>query len=1067
MGKAQDEIPAEEVLQRSVCYWIESDEELSHDEFEEEAEHEDEDDEPADGHLTKQHASIPLDEVVLKHGVPESIFVYFVSKDMSATESCQSLPFTLLLVISYTLLAINHDVAPMVNAVEDSIGHDIEDNANFAFTGAFMGHKDINDVNTHADFWSWMQRGFLPLLWQQSYSLSEGRNMSEPYVEQFAPTYTRRQRGVLLNYNRIVLGVRMSQERTAEVIAGEQTECAFERLKSLYNKECVGGRGYELEPEVFEARKTTNPTRIHWLYINDDVEYIRQQLVQMEKSGWLDENTKKIELAMPVYNAEYGIHTMFLASFFFSRGGHIWKSLIPLSAFAQTWNSKQSIFYDLIWMLCIVYVIVIEGMEIVDVLREHGTIGVLTEYIGFWNGVDWVSVVAGLVICTMFLANVNNLAKMNDAISELGDIDEAREKSKYRVAGKGYVTALEAEIQFAYIFRMVQALYPLFIALRLFKAFGSQPRLAVVTQTLKKAWVDLFHFGIIFVSVFFTYTVAAVVLFGREVHSFTTLFRAMITCFRAMFGDFDWDELRLVGRSDAFLWFLPFMVIIVLVLLNMLIAIVMDAYDEVITGLDHEDGMLIMMKKAYKQKLSAWRKEDVPMFDVLRGVNAKIKERLKRQKEEDEGADLGDDIDSDESDDHMPKGKFGGNSAGKFGKKSKKPKATRALKEKKETCITIGVLKELFPDVMHTWQAKKLIKDGILHYYRAHKQVGDINELLTTVSRINYRTKRLKDKTKARMEREGLAVNNPDNINNITQECLAEIDTARQDLVEWLTLDEDDIILPTHWLRPAEKQAHSGEVAVSRSSSRVTEWAPPARSKGGLLATMKSYAGGDSGTKGAPDGHEGGTLQLLADEDLVLKACRGAGISSTYDHLRKQAVGKHVQVLARDDDGTVMVRIPGVGDVWFAATAFVPSVKSRDDYFMEDGSTQVSDSGGADELEARAAGLEQEVTHGKEVVEECLQALKTLHDDVMKMKADKRKGVEKFQHYRHQAVALQRENVAEKERFKQSQALVKEVTSDRDNYYEKVKQLVKENHDLEILVEQAEITRGVSPRQRR
>lgn len=1058
-----DKEGAEEILQRSVCYWIESDEEASHDEFEDEADHEDEDDGLVDENQTQQHTSIHIDDVVIKHGVPESVFTHFVQKDMSATESCQSLPFTLLLVISYTLLAINHDVAPMVNAVEDSIGHDIEDNANFAFTGDSMGHKDINDVNTHADFWSWAQRGFLPLLWQQSYSLAEGRNESEPYVAQAAEVYSRRQRGVMLNYNRIVLGVRLSQERTQEVIDGVAIECGFERLNSLYGKSCVGGGGYELEPEVFEARKTTNPTRIHWLYINDDQEFIRQQLVQLEKSGWLDENTKKIELAMPVYNAEYGIHTMFLASFFFSRGGHIWKSLIPLSAFAQTWNSKQSIFYDLIWIMCILYIIVVEGMEIVDVLREHGTMGLVTEYIGFWNAVDWVSVVAGLVICTMFLANVNNLAKMNDAISELGDINEDLERSKYRAAGKEYVTALEAELQFAYIFRMVQALYPLFIALRLFKAFGSQPRLAVVTQTLKKAWVDLVHFGIIFCSVFFTYTVAAVVLFGREVHSFTTLFRAMITCFRAMFGDFDWDELRLVGRSDAFLWFLPFMVIIVLVLLNMLIAIVMDAYDEVIAGLDHEDGMLVMMKKAYRQKLSAWRKEDVPMFDVLRGVNARMKERLKRQKEEDEGADLGDDIDSDNSDEHNMAVR------GKFRKKKKMVRATKSQKEKKEICITIGVLKELFPDVMHTWQAKKLIRDVIDHYYRAHKQVGDINELLTTVNRINYRTKCLKSRTKARMEREGLAVNNPEKIQTLTQECLSEVDTARQDLVEWLTLDEDDIILPQHWLRPKEKQAQGvQEHAHSHSNSRVEEWSPPVRSKGGLLTTMKSYAGTQDGVKAIPDGQEGGTLQLLADEDLVLKSCRAAGISSTYDHLRKQAVGKHVQVLARDDDGTVMVRIPGVGDVWFAATAFVPSVKSRDDYFMEDGSTQVSDrSGGNEELEARAASLEQEVAHGKEVVEECLQALKTLHEDVMKMKADKRKGVEKFQHYRHQAVALQRENVAEKERFKQSQTLVKQVTSDRDNYYEKVKQLVKENHDLEILVEQAEITRGVAPRQRR
>merc|ERR1719213_508113 len=91
---------------------------------------------------------------------------------------------------------------------------------------------------------------------------------------------------------------------------------------------------------------------------------------------------------------------------------------------------------------------------------------------------------------------------------------------------------------------------------------------------------------------------------------------------------------------------------------------------------------------------------------------------------------------------------------------------------------------------------------------------------------------------------------------------------------------------------------------------------------------MKHFSGREGGTvsKVTPDLHEGGTLQLLAVEDLVLKACRDSGITPTYDQLRKQAVGRHVQVVARDADGTVLCRIPGVGEVWFAATAFVPTL---------------------------------------------------------------------------------------------------------------------------------------------
>jgi len=96
----------------------------------------------------------------------------------------------------------------------------------------------------------------------------------------------------------------------------------------------------------------------------------------------------------------------------------------------------------------------------------------------------------------------------------------------------------------------------------------------------------------------------------------------------------------------------------------------------------------------------------------------------------------------------------------------------------------------------------------------------------------------------------------------------------------------------------------------------------------------------------------------------------------------------------------VLCKIPDLGDVWFAATAFVPTL-ARHSKDIEDDSTGVSENAGLEALELRQQDLEAEVGHGKQVVEECLQALKSLHDDLMKMKADKRRGIEKFQQYRH------------------------------------------------------------------
>ena len=45
-------------------------------------------------------------------------------------------------------------------------------------------------------------------------------------------------------------------------------------------------------------------------------------------------------------------------------------------------------------------------------------------------------------------------------------------------------------------FRLILCFYPMLLLLRLFKSFAAQPRLAVVTDTIKLASQDLLHFGI-------------------------------------------------------------------------------------------------------------------------------------------------------------------------------------------------------------------------------------------------------------------------------------------------------------------------------------------------------------------------------------------------------------------------------------------------------------------------------------------------------------------------------------------------------------------------------------------
>jgi hypothetical protein len=111
---------------------------------------------------TKIEAKPKADKVVLDQGVEMNVYLEFIKNELETEANCLQLPMTILLLLSFAFLATAHLGQKQIYAVEESIEFDITENANFAFAHAF-GHKGLVDVNSIADFWSWMRLGFFPL----------------------------------------------------------------------------------------------------------------------------------------------------------------------------------------------------------------------------------------------------------------------------------------------------------------------------------------------------------------------------------------------------------------------------------------------------------------------------------------------------------------------------------------------------------------------------------------------------------------------------------------------------------------------------------------------------------------------------------------------------------------------------------------------------------------------------------------------------------------------------------------------------------------------------------------
>lgn len=284
---------------------------------------------------------------------------------------------------------------------------------------------------------------------------------------------------------------------------------------------------------------------------------------------------------MVIYNPIYGLYSLCRVNFFFNRGGHIHKMIHLQSSWSDPfhWNDPSTnalmLFCDLVWSLSLLYIAVKEVAEMVSIVKRYGPKGIWSKYLSFWNWVDWVSIICAIIM-------MSNLYQL------LG-VGETTDKAFQSLIDEG-ATDVRIKIVYEEVERLVRSarfvqywlvFYPGIIMLRLFKAFAAQPRLAVVTETLRTAWQDIFHFCIVFLSIFVSFTISGNILFGQDLEGFATLDRSFLTCFRCMLGDFDWDAFESIGRAPAGVWFGLFMAVVNILLLNMSMAIIMGAYDDV------------------------------------------------------------------------------------------------------------------------------------------------------------------------------------------------------------------------------------------------------------------------------------------------------------------------------------------------------------------------------------------------------------------------------------------------------------------------------------------------------
>mmetsp|Transcript_35493 Transcript_35493/g.93707 ORF Transcript_35493/g.93707 Transcript_35493/m.93707 type:complete len:799 (+) Transcript_35493:120-2516(+) len=521
----------------------------------------------------RENEWISADEIVDQHGVREHIVHHYIEGEIRGEKNVLTLPWALLTIVLYALMMLGKEEVNLHNSMANAVEFDIKENANFGFTApGNMGHKNYEDVNCYADFWSWMNKGFMPLLYKDQVPTSEDSGLD------LGPL-TPLQKNRYLGSNAKVGPVKLAKESTVE------TECINSDMSRVFGIFCDDSTELDMQLKPVEnvvSQSTFYEDTPSTVWLNGFEIDNQQKLKDLETSLWVDKATNRVQISFLTYEPDQDILRLSNVNFLFSRTGQIWKQFTQRSIVVNPYYNFWAYLFDILFYLNVTFVFGHELFELIVHLRKNreSPLRSLRDYFGVWNAVDWLFIFLSYSVLALWLVRLEKMRAVTSAVLDLPQ-DAADCSSDCSAYYSDIYRQMDELGFFIRTSQVVFAIGPVVVLLRVFKAFSAQPRLAMLTDTILQASSQLAHYLVVFMSMISTYAVMGVALFGREIPQFATLDRAFPTLFMAGLGAFDFDAAQTIGRFYAFIFYAAFMMLIVLVMLSMLIAIIMDKYIEV------------------------------------------------------------------------------------------------------------------------------------------------------------------------------------------------------------------------------------------------------------------------------------------------------------------------------------------------------------------------------------------------------------------------------------------------------------------------------------------------------
>jgi len=315
------------------------------------------------------------------------------------------------------------------------------------------------------------------------------------------------------------------------------------------------------------------------------------EIERLKNNNFIDRATRWIVSDFVLYNPTLSLHCIGRISFELPPSGGVEPSFE-----VKTWNfyrydgrrGQALIAFEVVFLLFVIYFTFEEAYE----LWTKGWPGYKADK---WNIVDVVNLV-------FFYITIGWRFR---GISTLKDTELLPSSTSTFTNYRGLAKSIEYECY-------MQMVNGFLLYLKMFKYMTFSRRIKFLFAMFKRSANDLFIFCIVLSVVFAAFGMVGFLAFSTDVHDFRSLPHAMVNLVRFTIAEPPYDELRNSNKALGSLYFVVWGLVMLLILANVFIAILCDAYADVIGEMEEDDTpSLLKMFEGLIRRIRNFRKLDV------------------------------------------------------------------------------------------------------------------------------------------------------------------------------------------------------------------------------------------------------------------------------------------------------------------------------------------------------------------------------------------------------------------------------------------------------------------------